>query len=167
MLEQNKIFHIVSLIISLALLWLLLSGHYTPLLISLGLLSISFVVAISLRMNLIAYEQPEVIIQFIKYIPYGFWLIIEIIKSNIDVCKRILHPALPIKPGLITVKASQRSELAKVTYANSITLTPGTISIDVRGNAIEVHALADSGIDGLETGEMDRRISNAEIKHNV
>ncbi len=80
MLEQNKIFHIVSLIISLALLWLLLSGHYTPLLISLGLLSISFVVAISLRMNLIAYEQPEVIIQFIKYIPYGFWLIIEIIK---------------------------------------------------------------------------------------
>jgi multicomponent Na+:H+ antiporter subunit E len=170
MLQRNNIFHIAGLVISLMLLWLLLSGHYTPLLISLGLLSVVLVICISLRMNLIAYNEPEVLLQASNIIPYSFygiWLVGEILKSNIDVCKRILHPALPIKPGLITVKASQRSELAKVTYANSITLTPGTISIDVRGNTIEVHALADSGIEGLETGEMDRRISKAEMKNNV
>ncbi len=167
MLDRNKIFHIAGLIISLALLWLLLSGHYTPLLLFLGLLSIVLVTIISLRMNLIAYDQPEIVLQFIRYIPYGFWLTVEILKSNIDVCKRILNPGLPINPDLITVKSSQRSDFAKVTFANSITLTPGTISIDVEGSNIEVHSLSEIGIEGLETGEMDKRITRAEQKKYV
>ncbi len=167
MLDRNKFVHITGLVISLAILWLLLSGHYTPLLLFLGLLSIILVTIISLRMNLIAYDQPEIVFQFIKYIPYGFWLVVEILKSNIDVCKRILNPKLPINPDLITVKSSQRSDLAKVAFANSITLTPGTISIDVEGNNIEVHSLAEIGIEGLETGEMDKRISRAEQNKNV
>lgn len=165
MLDRNKFSRITSLLISLALLWLLLSGHYTPLLLSLGLLSIILVTVISLRMNLIAYDQPETFLQFIKYIPYGFWLMFEILKSNIDVCKRILHPALPISPRWIMIKSSQRSELGKVIYANSITLTPGTISIDVEGSAIEVHALSEIGVEGLATGEMDERISKVEQTH--
>ena len=165
MVDRNKIIHIGGLLISLGILWLLLSGHYTPLLLSLGLLSVILVTIISLRMNLIVYDEPEVFIQILSYIPYGFWLILEILKSNIDVCKRILNPSLPIKPALIKVLASQQGELAKVTYANSITLTPGTISIDVDGDTIEVHALADTGITGLETGEMDKRITKAEQKN--
>jgi multicomponent Na+:H+ antiporter subunit E len=162
MLQRNNIFHIAGLFISLMLLWLLLSGHYTPLLLSLGLLSVILVTIISLRMNLIVYEQPEVCSQIIKYIPYCFWLFVEILKSNIDVCKRILTPSLPIKPDLITVKASQEGDLAKVVYANSITLTPGTISIDVEGDHIKVHSLSDIGTEGLEEGEMDKRISKVE-----
>lgn len=162
MLVRNKIFHITGLSISLAILWLFLSGHYTLLLLSLGLMSVILVTVISLRMNLIAYEQPEVFLQIIKYIPYCFWLIVEILKSNIDVCKRILNPALPISPSLITVKSSQHSDLAKVAYANSITLTPGTISIDVEGDNIKVHSLSDVGVEGLATGEMDMRISKVE-----
>ncbi|HIF51459.1 MAG TPA: cation transporter [Thiotrichaceae bacterium] len=165
MLDRNKFYHIASLFISLAILWLLLSGHYTPLLLSLGLLSIILVTLIALRMNLIAFEQPETFIQFIKYIPYGFWLLIEILKSNIDVCKRILNPNLPISPRWITIKSSQFSEFGKIIYANSITLTPGTISMDVDENRIEVHALSEVGVEGLATGDMDKRISEVEQKY--
>ena len=162
MLDRNKFYHISSLFISLAILWLLLSGHYTPLLLSLGLLSILLVTLISLRMNLLPYDQPETFFRFIKYIPYSFWLLIEILKSNIDVCKRILDPRLPISPRWVTIRSSQFSELGKIIYANSITLTPGTISIDVEGDNIEVHALSENGVEGLATGDMDKRISRAE-----
>jgi len=167
MFDRNKFIHIVGLVITLAGLWLFLSGHYTPLLLSLGLLSILLVTIISLRMNLIAYNQPEALLQIAKFIPYGFWLIVEILKSNIDVCKRILDPKLPISPRLITVTSSQLGDFAKVVYANSITLTPGTISIDVEGDDIEVHALSENGAEGLATGEMDKRISKVEAKIHV
>jgi len=162
MSDKIKYLHLSGFIISQAILWLLLSGHYTPLLLGLGSLSILLVAIISSRMNLIAYHQPEIILQFLKFIPYCFWLLVEILKSNIDVCKRILNPALPIKPSLITIKASQRSEVATVAFANSITLTPGTISIDVNDNMIEVHSLSDAGIEGLETDEMNKRVKEAE-----
>ena len=129
MSNYDIFFHKISLIISLAFLWVMLSGHYTPLLLSLGLLSVLIVAIISSRMNLIIFDQPILQLYFIKFIPYGFWLIFQIIKSNIDVCKRILNPKLPISPTLVTVRSSQLSNFAKVIYANSITLTPGTISI--------------------------------------
>ena len=167
MSERNKIIHIVGLVVKLTILWLFLSGHYTPLLLSLGLLSVILITIICLRMNLIAYDQPEVLFQITRFVPYGLWLTIEILKSNIDVCKRILNPKLPISPRLITVKSSQLGDLARVTYANSITLTPGTISIDVDGRDIEVHALSEVGVEGLSTGEMDKRISKVELNNNV
>jgi multicomponent Na+:H+ antiporter subunit E len=163
-MERNKIIHTAVQAITLAILWLLLSGHYTPLILSLGLLSIITVLIISFRMNLIAYDQPVVPMQILKFIPYLFWLVYEILKSNIDVCKRILNPKLPISPQLVNVKSTQHSDLGKVSYANSITLTPGTISIDIKGSDIEVHVLSKGGIDELQDGEMDMRLSKSEIK---
>ncbi len=162
MIGRKKFYHITSLFISLAILWVLLSGYYTGLLLSLGLFSTLFVTFISLRKGLLPYEQQENFFQFMKYIPYGFWLVIEILKSNIDVIKRILSPSLPISPRWVTIKSSQTSEFGEVVYANSITLTPGTISIDVNDNNIDVHALSESGVDGLATGEMDKRVTLAE-----
>ena len=87
MSNYDIFFHKISLIISLALLWLMLSGHYTPLLLLLGLLSVLAVTIISSRMKLITYEQPILQLYFIRFIPYGFWLLIQVIKSNIDVMK--------------------------------------------------------------------------------
>lgn len=164
MAKSNKSIHFAGMLITLSALWLLLSGHYTPLLLALGLLSVLLVAWLSVRMQLLEYDRPQVLIQTLRSIPYGFWLLKEIIKSNIDVIKRILHPGLPISPQLVDIKSSQFADLPRVVYANSITLTPGTISIDVQGEYIEVHALAESGIDGLTTGEMDRRISEIEAK---
>jgi multicomponent Na+:H+ antiporter subunit E len=122
---------------------------------------------ISSRMNLIIFDQPILQLYFIKFIPYGFWLIIQILKSNIDVCKRILDPKLPINPQLVKIKSTQASNLAKVIYANSITLTPGTISIDLDGSEIEVHSLSKKGVAGLKKGIMDKKITDAEANPYV
>ena len=164
---RNKIIHIGGMVITLLALWLLLSGHYTPLMLGLCALSIFLVVFVSLRMKLLDYNQPDALLQALRSIPYGFWLIKEILKSNIDVIKRILNPKLPISPKIVWVKSTQLDELARVAYANSITLTPGTISIDVEGDEIEVHSLSESGIEGLMTGEMDKRITEVDKKGYV
>lgn len=82
--------------------------------------------------------------------------------ANIDVARRILNPKLPIAPMMIRVKASQKGDLARVIFANSITLTPGTVSVDMQGDEIAVHALTPEAAEFDETGEMDRRVSRLE-----
>ena len=162
MTEKRKIIHILGMLIILTTLWLLLSGHYTLLIASLGVVSVISVAWITLRMDLLEFAQPDAFRQTLRSFPYGVWLIREIIKANIDVCLRILNPALPIQPQLVNIKATQQGDLARASYANSITLTPGTISIDVDGDYIEVHALSVNGVEGLAGGEMDRRITQVE-----
>ena len=76
--------------------------------------------------------------------------------------KVVLHPSLPISPTMTVVRAGQRSSVGIATYANSITLTPGTISVAVRGHDITVHALVRDGADDLEGGRMDRRVTRFE-----
>ena len=99
-----------------------------------------------------------------RWIGYGPWLLWEIAKANWDVARIILKPSLPIKPRLMRIRASQKTDLAKVIYANSITLTPGTITLDVRDDKFLVHALSDEAAADLDTGEMDRRVSAMEGK---
>ena len=93
---------------------------------------------------------------------YGPWLVIQIIRSNLDVAKRIVNPKLPIHPTVIHVDATDHTEVGRVTYANSITLTPGTISLDVSEDAIEVHALTEEAANDLMSGEMGRRVQRTE-----
>ncbi len=95
---------------------------------------------------------------------YWPWLLWEIVKSNLQVARIILSPRLEISPELIKVPTSQGSDLGRVIYANSITLTPGTVSIYVWSEAIEVHALNRDFAAGVETGDMDRRVCAMEGK---
>ena len=151
----------LSLGIVLFSLWLLLSGHFEPLLLVLGILSCLVVVTIALRMEVIDHESHP--IQLTRRIPlYWLWLLWQIAKANVAVSKLILNPALPISPRIIRVKASQPSDLGRVVYANSITLTPGTVSINLEGDHIEVHALTEELADDLKTGDMDRRVTRLE-----
>ena len=93
---------------------------------------------------------------------YLGWLVVEIIKSNIDVARRVWAPGLPISPTIVYLPASQSTDLGRVIYANSITLTPRTISIDVGDGEIEVHALSKEAADALAEGEMGRRVCEIE-----
>ena len=93
---------------------------------------------------------------------YAPWLIWQIVKANVDVARRILDPRLPIRPHVIRIRAGQKTDLGRVIYANSITLTPGTVTIDLEGRDLRVHALTDEAAEGLATGEMDRRVSSTE-----
>jgi len=155
--------HTVSLFVVLAAVWLLLSGHFTAFLLTLGLLSCLFVVYIAHRMDVVDHESHPLHIGHLLPI-YWVWLIKEIIKANIDVTKRILNPKLPISPVLFTVPATQRTDLGKVIYANSITLTPGTVSTDVGADTIQVHALSEEGAEDLRGGAMGRRVTEFEGK---
>jgi len=147
----------LSLATALAVLWVGLSGHYTPLLLGFGVASTVLVVYIAKRMGALDREgyPTHLILGAIRYWP---WLIKEIVQANIDVAKIVLANDLPISPTVARLKASQISVEGRVTYANSITLTPGTVTVRLDGDQLEVHALTRAGIEALETGEMDRRV---------
>lgn len=150
--------HAISLGLILFALWLSLSGFFKPLLLGLGLVSCVFVVRIALRMDVVDREWYPIHLLFTRLLFYWPWLLKEIAKANIDVTRRILDPRLPISPTLVRLKASQRSDIGRVTYANSITVTPGTVSIDLQRDEIVVHALTREAAAALEEGEMDRRV---------
>ena len=154
--------HLTGFFAVLAALWLMLSGVFEPLLLSLGLLSCLFVLFIAHRMDVIDHEGRVIHLGFVHLIFYWLWLVGEIVKASIDVTRRVLDPALPIRPTVIRLKATQPSEMGLVIYANSITLTPGTVSIDVTAGEIKVHALTAEAAADLEKGEMDRRITRLE-----
>ena len=158
---MNKLKHAFNLALFLFAIWLLLSGHYTPLLMVLGVLSTLLVVFLAARADLIDREIQPVLIKP-SVLLYWVWLGREIIKSNIDVTRRILSPRLPISPNIVTVRAHQKTELGRVTYANSITLVPGTVTMDVDEDVFTVHALTWGAAAELKRGEMDRRVCNVE-----
>ena len=153
--------HAFNLTLFLFAIWLLLSGHYTPLMLVLGGLSTLLVVFLAIRADLIDREtQPILLKPSILF--YWVWLGREIIKSNIDVARRILAPGMPISPNVFTVRAVQKTDLGRVTYANSITLVPGTVAMDVEEDVITVHALTQDAATNLKRGEMNRRVCNVE-----
>ena len=155
----KQIIHSLSLGALLFAVWLLLSGHYTPFILILGVVSCITIVTVTLRMEVADHEGLPIHLTW-RALTYMPWLIIEIIKSNFDVAKRVLSPSLPVTPTLLRVKASQSTDLGQVIYANSITLTPGTISVDVANNEILVHALSREGAESLLEGMMDRRVTS-------
>jgi multicomponent Na+:H+ antiporter subunit E len=151
----------VSLSLVLFGVWLLWSGHYTPLLLLFGVLSCGAVVTIARRMGIVDQEgvPVELPLRALLYLP---WLLWEIVKSNVDIARRILTPSLPVNPRLIKIKAGQRTDIGRVIYANSITLTPGTVTVGVEGDELTIHALTKEAADALETGEMNRRVTRLE-----
>ena len=142
----------------LFLFWFLLSGHTTPMLLSFGVASCLLAVWVAIRMNTSDEEgHPGYLVRTTLF--YWPWLVWEIIKANIDVIKIILKRDMPISPTVVTVEAPQDSALGQVIYANSITLTPGTVTVDMDHGKLTVHALTIEGAKALEDGEMSRRVS--------
>jgi multicomponent Na+:H+ antiporter subunit E len=99
------------------------------------------------------------ILRFIKYLP---WLLWQVVLANIDLAYRTLHPKMPISPGIISFKNEFKTEMAMVTLANSITLTPGTVTIEVKEEEFIVHAIARDVAESLISGEMIERVKKIE-----
>ena len=154
--------HILSMSILLAVTWWFLSGYLEVLILSLGLLSISFVIWITHRMKSFDQETHPVHLasSAIFYFPWLFW---EIFKSNIDVACAIIRGGMSVQPRLMIVKAGQVSEIGRVVYANSITLTPGTVTIGAEDNIFTIHSLTPKAREGLKGGEMDKRVTHMEL----
>ena len=154
------------LFVTLMLVWLLLSGHYDPTLVTYGVLSCLGVVALMAHLQILDEEALPTHLGFRAFI-YLPWLFKEIILSNLAVAKVILSPKLPIHPRILRVAASQKTHVGQVIYANSITLTPGTVTLDVRHGNFLVHALTTDSTEGLLSGEMDRRVTHLEANAAV
>ncbi len=148
--------YLLGLIIVLVLLWLGLSGHYTSLMLSFGVVAVFLSVLLAFRMRVLDSDASPYG-RLPKIFVYWAWLLVEIVKANWIVIKACLRADLDINPAIVTVSTKCESDLARTTFANSITLTPGTVSMAIEGHAILVHALnaEDAGADAFE--EMDRR----------
>ena len=153
--------HTIALAVGLVLLWLLLSGYFFTLIIALGIASIALVLWLAHRMDVVDHESHPVHMG-VKGLVYFPWLMWEVVKANVDVAFAILGGNEAIAPRMMKVTASQRSDVGRVTYANSITLTPGTVTVYVDGNVFLIHALTEASAEGLETGDMDTRVKALE-----
>jgi multicomponent Na+:H+ antiporter subunit E len=160
--------HLVSLAVILSVFWLLWSGHFhSPLLLGLGAASVVGVTFLCHRMGLVDSHSVPVHLagRTLTYLP---WLAMAVIPANIEVLRRILAAigVLSLRdddePQLIVVQASQTSELGCVSYANSITLTPGTFTLEIEESQLTVHALTGTAAAGLLAGTMDRRVKRFE-----
>jgi multicomponent Na+:H+ antiporter subunit E len=149
------------LFVILLVVWLLWSGLFKPLVVGLGVASCLLCVLLTHRMRR---HGPEVfdlapVLRATTYLP---WLLKEIAVSSWNVMRVVLNPRLPIEPVVIHLRSSQRTQLGRVIYANSITLTPGTLTMDEDGEHLTVHALTAADARALQVGEMDVRVSRLE-----
>lgn len=154
--------HSIALFLLLMAVWLLNSGHYTVLITSFGVASCVVVVWLARRMGIV--DDEGMPIHLLPRLPFYLpWIAKEVIASNLDVARRVLAFGRPdVSPRLFDAPTTQHSDLGRVLYANSITLTPGTVSIRVHGAKITVHAIAEDVAEDLLKGEMDRRVTRLE-----
>ncbi len=144
--------------------WLLLSGYFDGFHIVTGIISSLLVAHLSadlLYPGTTPFRTRMIrLVRFIRYLP---WLLYQIVTANFDVAYRVLHPRMPIDPRIIRFKTDLKDDIAIASLANSITLTPGTVTIEASKNGeFVVHAISKEAADALLTGEMAQRIAHIE-----
>lgn len=150
MRKEERLFALLLTFFIMALFWILLSGIFDAFHLISGLISCLIVAFLSHDLLVTKKTQKKLLksVRLVRYIPWELW---QIVLANIDVAYRVLHPKMPIDPRIIEFETSLRGEFSQVTLANSITLTPGTITIWVepeRGKFC-VHAIAKEPADAL------------------
>lgn len=138
--------------------WVVMSGYFTPFLLGAGV-GCSIAVALFARRLRVIDPETHPANSFSLMLRYWPWLAWEIVKSAWDVTRLIVSPRLPISPTLIRVRPTQQSDVGRVIYANSITLTPGTLTVLAEDGEFLIHAITRAGADGVASGDMDRRVT--------
>lgn len=139
-----------------------MSGLYKPLILALGAASVVLVVYIIHRMDTVDGDRVELHLKPVAFVRYFFWLLVEIAKANWEVTRVILSPKMPVRQHLYSVPYTQKSDLAQVIYASSITLTPGTLTVETDVGFFLVHGLAYAPEDMDALADMDARVSAVE-----
>lgn len=152
----------IAIVMVLFALWLLLSGIYTTMLVGLGFASSLLVLLIIKRMDTRDGDSVDIRLSVIEFAKYLAWLMVEIARANWAVTKTILSPDMNIRQHLFMVPYTQKTDLAQVVFANSITLTPGTITVETEDGQFLVHAVSYSDDDPAAIADMDARITACE-----
>jgi multicomponent Na+:H+ antiporter subunit E len=152
--------------VPLYIFWLVLSEHYTPFYLIAGALISALIVIFNREMfsSLLPTDRLgkftpgsalKTAFYLIKYVP---WLLLQIARDNLLVAYLVIHPRMPINPRILSFKASYRRSASQVILANSITLSPGTMTVLLENNRYLVHALIPSSCDNLTSGETQGRV---------
>lgn len=160
-MNRARIAGTAALAVSLFVFWLLLSGIYTPFLVLSGLGASIAVALLAQRME-VADREGHPIHLALAALAYWPWLLKEIFKSGWQVTRIILDPRLPVSPTFVRFRPSQKTTVGLATHANSITLTPGTVTVEAGPDEFLVHALTREGAQGAVNSEMDRRVCRME-----
>lgn len=152
---------LVGLLLTLLVSWALWSGIYKPLLLWLGFFSCVLSVWLAQRLGFFQHLLPLKV--FLRLPAYWWWLLGAVIKSSIEVAKLVLRPSLPISPTMVELTTTESSDVGKVILGNSITLSPGTVTIDVHKDKLLVHCLTRASALDLLENEAQRRTSQLGI----
>jgi len=135
----EKIKGFLQLFILLELIWFALTSSLHSQEIITGIF-VSFIISLFLWKRYLELNIPLLNLKKIIFsVLYILVLFKEIIKSNIDVAYRVIHPKMPIKPGIVIIKTGLKQDIAKMLLANSITLTPGTFTLDIIDDMLLIH----------------------------
>ena len=169
---QNRLLSIILQFVILFAFWLLLSGRYQVKYIIIGAISAALVTFLTNDLFYFALQRGEKlgiksgqvfrqIWRFLLYIP---WLLLQIILANVQVAYLVLHPKMPIEPVLLLFRTRMRKGMAQVTLANSITLTPGTITVSLEDGNYIIHTLKPPLASGLVDGTMQRKVARVYLE---
>jgi multicomponent Na+:H+ antiporter subunit E len=155
--DRTAIRRMVPMVPILAVFWLVLSAHFEPRMLALGVASLAVVCVMTWRAGL--YLHRDLTASFALRLPWFFlWLSGKVFVSSLAVVGKVWSPRMGLRPVVASTPARDLPELSQVTYANSITLTPGTLSLDISDQLIRVHGLDQADIDDLRSGTMLRRL---------
>ena len=144
----------------LFVVWMIFSGFFDAFHLSLGVISCAIVTWIS---SDLLFEDRTTsfrrrLIQFVRMVSYTFWLLRQIVLANVFLLRLAFGPRERLKPQIVRYECGLKSDFEKFLLANSITLTPGTVTIKILGSTYYIHAINDEAAAGLD-GEMERRIA--------
>lgn len=153
---------VIGTAILMMALWLLMSGIYKPLIIGFGVMSVVLTLWVTRTMDKVDDDAVELKLGVVKTAIYFGWLMVEIVKANWAVIKIVLSPKMPINQNIFRINHSQKTDLGQVIFANSITLTPGTITVETEPGKFLVHAVSYSDDDLDALADMDAHVSAIE-----
>ena len=159
---MDYIMRFVLTVLIMFLFWIFLSGEFSFILLLSGIISSLLVSYISHDLLIGNGDMKLGFIRTIRFIRFLPWLLWQIVLANIDLAIRTLHPKMPINPMLINFKNNLKTDLGMVILANSITLTPGTVTIDVNENDFFIHVISEKAAQSLISGEMQARVKKIE-----
>lgn len=146
---------IAALSFVLVAVWLLWSGIYKPLVLGLGALSCTLSVYLAHRLG---FFNEVTLLHVIPRLPrYWGWLLVEVVKSSFMVARIVLHPKLPISPTVVEFEAAPKGPIGQAILGNSITTSPGTVTLDLHKGRLRVHCLTRDAADELLSGQANRR----------
>lgn len=141
--------------------WLFWSGIYKPLLIGLGFFSCLLSLWLAKRTGFFRHALP--LRSLLRLPSLWWWVLKDVVNSSIEVARTVLSPSLPIQPELVEFTTSEKTDSAKVIIGNAITLSPGTVTIDIDEDRLLVHCLTTASADSLRSREVERRTARLGI----